>query len=46
MTGVYARVRHPQYVGFILVMLGFLQWPTLLTLRYVSGAGGDVHSFG
>jgi methanethiol S-methyltransferase len=25
--------RHPQYVGFILVMLGFLvQWPTLLTL--------------
>jgi protein-S-isoprenylcysteine O-methyltransferase Ste14 len=33
MTGAYARVRHPQYVGFILVMLGFLlQWPTLLTL--------------
>lgn len=32
-TGVYARVRHPQYAGFILVMLGFLlQWPTLLTL--------------
>ncbi len=32
-TGVYAYVRHPQYVGFILVMLGFLlQWPTLLTL--------------
>lgn len=31
--GVYARVRHPQYDGFILVMLGFLfQWPTLLTL--------------
>jgi protein-S-isoprenylcysteine O-methyltransferase Ste14 len=27
------RIRHPQYVGFILVMLGFLlQWPTLLTL--------------
>ena len=26
-------MRHPQYVGFILVMLGFLlQWPTLLTL--------------
>jgi len=26
-------VRHPQYVGFILVMFGFLlQWPTLLTL--------------
>jgi protein-S-isoprenylcysteine O-methyltransferase Ste14 len=32
-TGVYSYVRHPQYVGFILVMLGFLvQWPTLLTL--------------
>jgi protein-S-isoprenylcysteine O-methyltransferase Ste14 len=32
-TGPYARIRHPQYVGFVLVMLGFLfQWPTLLTL--------------
>jgi protein-S-isoprenylcysteine O-methyltransferase Ste14 len=32
-TGPYAYVRHPQYVGFILIMLGFLvQWPTLLTL--------------
>ena len=32
-TGAYAYVRHPQYVGFILVMFGFLlQWPTLLTL--------------
>jgi protein-S-isoprenylcysteine O-methyltransferase Ste14 len=32
-TGVYARVRHPQYVGFVLIMFGFLlQWPTLLTL--------------
>src|SRR5262245_12016517 len=32
-TGAYSYVRHPQYVGFILVMLGFLvQWPTLLTL--------------
>ena len=32
-TGVYAYVRHPQYIGFILVMFGFLlQWPTLLTL--------------
>jgi len=31
--GVYAYVRHPQYVGFVLVMLGFLlQWPTVLTL--------------
>ena len=33
MTGAYARVRHPQYIGFMLIMLGFLfQWPTLLTL--------------
>jgi protein-S-isoprenylcysteine O-methyltransferase Ste14 len=32
-TGPYSYVRHPQYDGFILVMLGFLvQWPTILTL--------------
>lgn len=32
-TGPYARVRHPQYAGFVLILLGFLfQWPTLLTL--------------
>ena len=32
-TGAYAYLRHPQYAGFILVMLGFLlQWPTVLTL--------------
>lgn len=32
-SGVYAYVRHPQYVGFVLVMFGFLlQWPTVLTL--------------
>ncbi|MDE3076928.1 MAG: isoprenylcysteine carboxylmethyltransferase family protein [Chloroflexota bacterium] len=32
-TGPYATVRHPQYDGFILIMLGFLfQWPTLLTV--------------
>ena len=31
-AGPYARVRHPQYGGFILIMLGFLfQWPTLIT---------------
>lgn len=31
--GPYERVRHPQYAGFLLVMVGFLpQWPTLLTL--------------
>jgi len=32
-TGPYARVRHPQYGAFVLILLGFLlQWPTLLTL--------------
>jgi protein-S-isoprenylcysteine O-methyltransferase Ste14 len=32
-SGPYARIRHPQYVGFVLIMLGFLvQWPTILTL--------------
>ena len=31
--GPYAKIRHPQYVAFILIMLGFLfQWPTLLTV--------------
>ena len=43
-TGPYAYVRHPQYVAFVLIMIGSLvQWPTLptlilfpfLTLRYV-----------
>ena len=29
----YSYVRHPRYVGFIVIMIGFLsQWPTLLTL--------------
>ncbi len=32
-TGPYARIRHPQYAAFIMIMFGFLlQWPTLLTL--------------
>jgi protein-S-isoprenylcysteine O-methyltransferase Ste14 len=32
-TGPYARLRHPQYAGFVLIMFGFLlQWPTLVTL--------------
>ncbi|HKY84426.1 MAG TPA: isoprenylcysteine carboxylmethyltransferase family protein [Anaerolineales bacterium] len=43
-TGPYAHVRHPQYVAFVLIMIGFLlEWPTLptlilfplLTVRYV-----------
>ncbi|MCG2916524.1 methyltransferase family protein, partial [Escherichia coli] len=32
-TGPYACIRHPQYVAFVMILLGFLlQWPTLLTL--------------
>ena len=32
-AGPYRWIRHPQYVGFIAILLGFLfQWPTLLTL--------------
>ena len=32
-SGPYARVRHPQYVGFVMILVGFLfQWPTILTL--------------
>jgi protein-S-isoprenylcysteine O-methyltransferase Ste14 len=32
-SGPYARIRHPQYVAFVMILLGFLlQWPTLLTL--------------
>ncbi|MFQ6124817.1 MAG: methyltransferase family protein [Candidatus Heimdallarchaeota archaeon] len=31
--GVYAYIRHPQYLGLLLVTVGFLvQWPTLITL--------------
>ena len=32
-TGAYSRIRHPQYVGFVAILFGFLlQWPTLLTV--------------
>ena len=35
-TGPYKFVRHPQYIGFSLIILGFLlQWPTLITLLMV-----------
>lgn len=31
-TGPYRRIRHPQYVAFIVIMVGFLlQWPTVVT---------------
>jgi protein-S-isoprenylcysteine O-methyltransferase Ste14 len=32
-TGPYAKIRHPQYIGFVLIMFSFLlQWPTLITI--------------
>lgn len=32
-TGPYAWVRHPQYLGFLAIIVGFLiQWPTIPTL--------------
>lgn len=32
-TGLYAWARHPQYLGLMLIMVGFLlQWPTIPTL--------------
>lgn len=32
-SGPYARIRHPQYAAFVLIMFGFLlQWPTIPTL--------------
>lgn len=35
-TGAYRYVRHPQYLGFILVLTGFLlQWVTFLTLQCI-----------
>jgi protein-S-isoprenylcysteine O-methyltransferase Ste14 len=31
--GIYAFLRHPQYLGLILIVIGFMvQWPTLPTL--------------
>lgn len=31
--GIYRFIRHPQYSGFILMIIGFLvQWPTIITL--------------
>ena len=32
-TGLYTKLRHPQYLGLILIIVAFLiMWPTLLTL--------------
>lgn len=31
--GIYSKIRHPQYVGMMLITIGFLiQWPTIITL--------------
>jgi len=33
MTGIYGKLRHPQYLGILMVATGFMiMWPTLLTL--------------
>jgi len=32
-TGLYAKLRHPQYLGLILIVVAFLiMWPTILTI--------------
>lgn len=32
-SGIYQYMRHPQYAGFIAIIIGFLlQWPTIITL--------------
>ncbi len=32
-SGIYKYIRHPQYSGFVLMIVGFLiQWPTIITL--------------
>ena len=34
-NGIYQYSRHPQYLGFILVIIGwFIGWPTILTLVF------------
>jgi len=35
-NGIYSYSRHPQYLGFILITIGwFIAWPTILTLIFV-----------
>jgi protein-S-isoprenylcysteine O-methyltransferase Ste14 len=34
-SGIYSFSRHPQYIGFILIVIGwFFGWPTLITLIF------------
>ncbi len=36
-SGIYSYSRHPQYFGFILIILGwFIGWPTILTVIFAS----------
>ncbi len=36
-TGIYSYSRHPQYFGFILIIIGwFIGWPTILTVIFAS----------
>lgn len=40
--GPYARIRHPQYVGFFLIMTGFLlQWPPICACCVASRASSN-----
>ncbi len=37
-TGAYSYMRHPQYIGFIVIMFSFvLQWPTMLMFPFLVG---------
>ena len=34
-TGIYSMSRHPQYLGFMLIVIGwFIAWPTILTVIF------------
>ena len=36
-TGIYSFSRHPQYLGFIFIIIGwFIGWPTILTVIFAS----------
>lgn len=49
-SGVYALSRHPQYLGFLMLIIGwFIGWPTILTIifspiliyKYIQAAGKE-----
>ena len=36
-SGIYAYSRHPQYLGFIMILYGWLMgWPTIITVVFSS----------